>query len=109
MQQAAWKFVAAWSNHAKDMFNIAGLYQAKADFVQSDEFKKNSYMPIFLGELAASTYHPRIAGFFEVADALLRGRDRIVTGHEDIDKVLAETQIEVSDILARAKADAQKK
>jgi multiple sugar transport system substrate-binding protein len=109
VQQAAWKFVAAWSNHAKEMFDIAGLYQAKVDFVQSDEFKKNSYMPIFLNELGASTYHPRIAGFFEVSDALLRGRDRIVTGHEDIDKVLAETQTEVTDILTRAKADATKK
>ena len=79
------------------------------DFVNTDAFKKATYMPVFLDEMSKSTYHPRIAGFFEVADALMRARDRVVTGHEDIDKVLAEAQTEVTDILTRAKADAQKK
>ena len=109
IQSAAWKFAGFYTNYAKDMFDKAGLYQAKLDFVNSDDFKNNSYMPTFLALQGASTYHPRIAGFFEVADALMRARDRIVTGHEAIDKVLADAQTEVSDILTRAKADAAKK
>jgi len=109
VQQAAWKYAGAWTSHPQDMFDKAGLYEAKVDFVNSDDFKNNTYMPIFLNELAASTYHPRIAGFFEVADALMKARDRVVTGHEAIDTVLSDSQTEVSDILTRAQADAQKK
>jgi multiple sugar transport system substrate-binding protein len=109
VQQAAWKLAAAMTSRPKDMLDIAGLYQAKLDFTNTDDFKNNKIMPVFLEEMAVSTYHPRIAGFFEVADALMRARDRVVTGHEDMDKVLADAQTEVTDILTRAQASAQKK
>jgi maltose-binding protein MalE len=93
----------------KEMLEIAGLYQGKLAFTDTDAFKNNKIMPIFLDEMAISTYHPRIAGFFEVADALFRARDRIVTGKENMDKVLADAQTEVTDILKRVQADIQKK
>lgn len=109
VQKAAWKLAAAMTSRPKEMLEIAGLYQGKLEFTNTDAFKNNKIMPIFLEEMAISTYHPRIAGFFEVADALFRARDRIVTGKENMDKVLADAQTEVTDILKRVQADVQKK
>ena len=57
-------------------------------------------MPVFLDELSKDIFNPRIAGFNEVADALLRARDRVISGGEDIDTVLADAQTEVTAILA---------
>lgn len=103
VQQAAWKLAGYLTSDPKDYLDIAGLFQAKADFIASDDFKNNEIMPVFLEEMGLSTYHPRIAGFFEVADALMRARDRIITGGESMDTVLPETQTEVTDILNRVK------
>jgi multiple sugar transport system substrate-binding protein len=85
----------------------AGLLQPKKDFVESEAFQENPIVPVFVEELSVDIFNPRIAGFNEVADALLRARDRVISGGEDIDTVLAETQTEVSDILARAQAGAE--
>ena len=107
VQAAAWKLAGFLTSYPDRYLETAGLFQAKADFVASDAFQQNEIMPTFLAEQGVSSYHPRIAGFFEVADALMRGRDRVILGGEDIDTVLAETETEVNDILARAQADAQ--
>lgn len=107
VQAAAWKLAGYLTSAPGRYLDEAGLFQAKADYVASDEFQANTIMPIFLEELSLSSYHPRIAGFFEVSDALMRARDRIVTGGEDIDTVLAEAETEVNDILQRAKAEAE--
>ena len=61
-------------------------------------------MPVFLQELSASSYHPRFNGFTEVADALMRARDRVIGGGESMDTVLPEAQQEVTDILAANKS-----
>lgn len=103
VQQAAWKLAGYLTSEPAQYLDVAGLFQAKADFVASEEFQANEIMPIFLEQMAVSSYHPRIAGFFEVADALYRARDRVVSGGEDIDTVLAETQDEVTAILERVK------
>ncbi len=103
VQAASWKLAGYLTANPKDYLEKAGLFQAKADFVATDDFKNNKVMPVFLQELSASSYHPRINGFFEVADALMRMRDRVVVGHESIDTVLADAETEVNDILAKSK------
>ncbi len=103
VQAASWKLAGYLTANPKDYLEKAGLFQAKADFVASDDFKNNKVMPVFLQELSASSYHPRINGFFEVADALMRMRDRVVVGHENMDTVLADAETEVNDILAKSK------
>ncbi len=108
VQKAAWKVAGYLTSFPARYLDPGGLFQAKADFVASDAFKANKIMPIFLQEMSVGTYHPRIAGFFEVCDALMRARDQIVTGHQDMDKVLSDAQTEVSDILKRAQEDAKK-
>lgn len=106
VQAAAWKVAGYMTSFPDEYLEVAGLFQPKKSFVESDAFQANTVMPVFLDELSKDIFNPRIAGFNEVADALLRARDRIISGGEDMDTVLADAQTEVSDILARAKASA---
>jgi multiple sugar transport system substrate-binding protein len=107
VQAAAWKLAAYLTSQPARYFKEAALFQPVAEFVASAEFKADKIMPVFLSEMSKSFYHPRIAGFNEVLDALARTRDRIIVGHEDMDKVLAEAQDEVTGILAKALKDAK--
>jgi multiple sugar transport system substrate-binding protein len=100
VQAASWKLAGYLTSEPAEYLDVAGLFQAKADFVASDEFQSNEIMPVFLQELSVSSYHPRMNGFFEVADALMRARDRVIVGGESVDTVLPEAQQEVTDILA---------
>ncbi len=106
VQAAAWKLAGYLTSFPDRYLATAGLFQAKKAFVESDAFKSNTIMPIFLTELGKSKYHARIAGFSEVADAMMRARDRVVTGGEDPDTVLADAQTEIQGILDNAKATA---
>jgi multiple sugar transport system substrate-binding protein len=106
VQAAAWTVAGYLTSFPDEYLDIAGLLQPKKDFVESEAFQENPVMPVFVDELSVDIFNPRIAGFNEVADALLRARDRIISGGEDVDTVLAEAQTEVSDILARAQASA---
>jgi len=107
VQAAAWTVAGYLTSFPDRYLETAGLFQAKVDFVESEAFQANEIMPVFLDELSKDIYNPRIAGFNEVADALLRARDRVIVGGEDMDTVLPETQIEVTDILTRARESAQ--
>jgi multiple sugar transport system substrate-binding protein len=104
-QAAAWKLIAWLSSRPDRYLNEAGLFQPKAEYLESEEFKNNEIMPVFLNEIAVSYFHPRFAGFNEAIDAILRMRDRVVLAGEDIDTVLAETEEEVNQILQRAKIE----
>jgi len=106
VQAAAWKVAGFMTSFPDQYLATAGLLQPKKDFVESDAFKENEIMPVFVDELSKDIFNPRIAGFSEVADALLRARDRVISGGEDMDAVLADAQTEVSDILTRAKESA---
>ena len=103
VQAAAWKVAAFMTSFPDKYLATAGLLQPKKDFVESDAFMSNPIMPVFVDELSKDIFNPRIAGFNEVADALVRARDRVISGGEDIDTVLADAQTEVSDILASHK------
>jgi len=104
-QAAAWKLIAWLSSRPDRYLNEAGLFQPKVEYLESEEFKNNEIMPVFLDEIASSYFHPRFAGFNEVIDAIMRMRDRVVIAGEDIDTVLAETEDEVNAILQRAKTE----
>jgi multiple sugar transport system substrate-binding protein len=106
VQAAAWKLARFLTDHPKDYFDIAGLFQPRIEFTSSDEFKQDQVMPLFLDEMSKSTPHARIAGFNEVAKALADARDRIIAG-ENIDTVLEEADTGVNSILERALREAQ--
>ncbi len=101
VQEAAWKLAGYLTSFPQEYFDVAGLFQSKLDFVESEAFQENTVMPIFLQEMGVSKYHPRIPALLEVADAIMRGRDRVLVGGESMDTVLPELEQEVNDILAR--------
>jgi ABC-type glycerol-3-phosphate transport system substrate-binding protein len=101
-QAAGWRLIAFLTDAPDRYLNEAGLYQPRADYIASEEFQNNEIMPVFVDEINKSYFHPRFVGFNEVIESLLRMRDRVVIGGEDIDTVLAETETEVNEILQRA-------
>jgi multiple sugar transport system substrate-binding protein len=105
-QAAGWKLIAHLTGAPDRYLNEAGLFQPVASYLETDDFKSNEVMPVFLDEISKNFFHPRFAGFNETIDALGRMRDRVIIGGEDIDTVLAETEEEVNEILVRAKEDA---
>ena len=106
-QAAAWKLVAYLTADPGRYLNEAALYQPVASYIESDDFKSNEIMPVFVDEINKSFFHPRFVGFNETVDVLFQMRDRVVIGGEEIDTVLAETEEEVNEILARALEEAQ--
>ena len=105
-QEAAWKLAAFLTAEPGRYLDEGGLFQPVASYLASDEFQANEIMPTFLDEINSSFFHPRFAGFNETVDAMLRMRDRVVLGGEDIDAVLEETQVEIQAILDRARESA---
>ncbi|MEP7284429.1 MAG: extracellular solute-binding protein [Chloroflexota bacterium] len=108
VQQAAWKLAGYLTSKPDRYWDSAELFQGKADYVASDAFKQTQILPIFLQEMSVSTYHPLIASFYEVADALMYARDQVVTSHQAIDDVLGVAQNTVTSILAKNKRMALK-
>lgn len=106
-QEAGWRLARFLTDHPTEYFNVAGLFQPRVEYTNSEEFLNDPVMPLFFEEMSKSLPHPRIAGFNEVSDALARSRDRIVLAGEDVATVLAESQDEIDGILERALRDAQ--
>jgi multiple sugar transport system substrate-binding protein len=104
-QKAAWKFVRFYTDHAAELFAGAGLFVPRKEVTDSDTYKSNSAAPFFLAELKKARFSPRIVGYDQVLDALLRGRDRIFQG-DQVDAVLPQMEEEVSAILKRERARA---
>ncbi|MBC7811438.1 MAG: extracellular solute-binding protein, partial [Burkholderiales bacterium] len=107
VQAAAWKLAAFLIQEPARYMDEAGLFQPIASYIESEDFQSNEIMPIFLDELSRGSYHPRFVGWDEVSDALIRMRDRVILGGEDMEVVLPEAQAEINDIMANALAQAQ--
>ncbi|MCB0045167.1 MAG: extracellular solute-binding protein [Caldilineaceae bacterium] len=105
VQEAAWKLAGYLTSFPEEYFTEAGLFQSQVDFVNSDTFKNDPVMPIFLEQMRTSQFSPRIVAWNEVAEALAGARDRVVIGGEDLADVLPETDVEITRILERALAD----
>mgnify|MGYP000482799883 FL=1 len=105
VQAAAWKLAYYLDSHPVDYMVNTGLLQPKKELEASAEFKAIPYMDLFLNEMTVSSYSPRVPRFIEVADALMRARDRSVvdgmpvreslkTAQEEIDKIMAEAPLQ---------------
>ncbi len=105
VQEAAWMLVAKLTSKPDRYLNEAALFQPIVDYLGTDDFQNNPNMPVFLDELYRGQYHPIFAGYAEVGEAVVRARDRVILGGEDMDVVLQEAEDEVNAILERALAD----
>jgi multiple sugar transport system substrate-binding protein len=104
-QKAAWKLVRFYTDHAEELFAGAGLFVPRKEVTDSAAYKTNPAAPFFLGELNKAKFSPRIVGYDQVVDALLRGRDRILQG-DSVEAVLPDMEGEVNTILNRERARA---
>ena len=105
VQKAAWKFARFYTDHAAELFAGAGLFTPRAEVTASAAFKANPAAPFFVAELAKAKFSPRIVGYAQVLDAILRGRDKIVQG-EKVDAVMPVMNEEVNTIMTRERARA---
>lgn len=103
VQEAAWKLAGYLTSFPERYFVEAGLFQPREDFLTSEAYQSDEVMPMFLSEMETSEFSPRIAGFYEVADAVAAARDRIILGGEPIAEVLEQADTEVEAVLERAR------
>ena len=104
-QKAAWKLARFYTDHAADLFAGAGLFVPRAEVMDSTAYKANQAAPFFVAELKKAKFSPRVVGYAQVLDAILRGRDRLVQG-EKIETVIPVMNEEVNTIMNRERARA---
>ena len=79
-QKAAWKLVRFYTDHAEELFAGAGLFVPRKEVTESEAYKSNPAAPFFLAELKKAQFSPRVVGYDQVLDAMLRGRDKMLQG-----------------------------
>jgi multiple sugar transport system substrate-binding protein len=107
-QKAAWAYVRYYTDQAERLFAGAGLFVPRSE-VAARATDANSL--VFLNELKKAKFAPRVVGFAQVMDVVMRGRDRMMQGGEPVASVLPGLQDEVNAVLKRerAKAEAMRK
>jgi multiple sugar transport system substrate-binding protein len=103
-QKAAWAYVRYYTDQAERLFVGAGLFVPRAE-VAAKATDANS--KVFLDELKKAKFAPRVVGYGQVMDAMLRGRDRMMQGGEPVASVLPELQDQVNVVLKRERAKAE--
>jgi multiple sugar transport system substrate-binding protein len=104
VQKAAWTYVRYYTDQAERLFAGAGLFvprqevAAKANDVNSQ---------VFMNELKKAKFPPRVVGYGQIMDTIMRGRDRMVQGGEPVAKVMPELNKEIDAVLTRERARAE--
>ena len=52
----------------------------RQEVTESEAYKNNPAAPFFLAELKKARFAPRVVGYNQVVDAILRGRDAMMQG-----------------------------
>jgi multiple sugar transport system substrate-binding protein len=102
VQEAAWKLAYYLDSHPIDYMINTGLLQPKIELQESSEFQEIPDLPLFLEQMTVSQYSPRVPRFIEVADALMRARDRSVVDGMPVRESLKIAQEEIDAIMAEA-------
>ena len=105
VQNAAWKLARFYTDRAAELFAGAGLFVPRTEVTESAAYKQNSAAPFFLAELKKAKFSPRVVGYTQVLDTILRGRDRLIQG-EKIDDVLPVMNEEVNAVMSRERTRA---
>ncbi|MBV7335217.1 extracellular solute-binding protein [Chloroflexi bacterium TSY] len=100
VQEAAWKLAWYLDSHPIDYMENTGLLQPQKVLAESEVFQSIEHLDLFLDEMSVSMYSPRVPRFTEVADALMRARDRSLVEGMAIPESLTIAQEEIDQILA---------
>lgn len=104
-QKAAWKLARFYTDHGIQLFAGAGLFVPRLEVVMSEAFGGNKAADFFMAELKKARFSPRVVGYAQVLDAIIRGRDKIVQG-EKVEAVLPVMNEEVNTIMNRERTRA---
>jgi multiple sugar transport system substrate-binding protein len=104
-QKAAWKLVRFYTDHVAELFAGAGLFVPRKEVMESEGYKTNPAAPFFLAELKKARFSPRVMGYDQVLDAVVRGRDKMLQG-EAVEAVLPVMNDEMNAVLNRERARA---
>ncbi|MFI4981252.1 MAG: extracellular solute-binding protein [Nevskiales bacterium] len=104
VQKAGWKFARMFTDHAADLFKGAGLFVPRKEVMA---LANDANSQVFLDELKKAKFSPRVVGYDQVVDTLLRGRDRMVQGGEPVASVLPSVNDDLNVVLKREKAKAE--
>jgi len=104
VQKAAWKLARLYVDHAVELFTGAGLFVPRQDVMAKTA---DSDSQVFLTELKKAKFAPRVVGFNQVVDVLVRGRDAMMQGGQPVASVLPQENDDVNAVLKREKARAE--
>ncbi len=77
------KLIKELSSHPEDYLRDAGLLQSRADLPETEAFKQDPTLPVFLKDMEGTPYFPGHPKAFEMLDVLTRALQRVVTEQQD--------------------------
>jgi multiple sugar transport system substrate-binding protein len=104
VQKAAWKLARFYTDHAVELFTGAGLFVPRQDVLAKTTDAESQ---VFLTELTNARFAPRVVGYNQIVDILVRGRDAMMQGGQPIASVLPQMNDDMNAVLKREKARAE--
>ena len=104
VQKAGWAYVRYYTDQAERLFAGAGLFVPRKEVIAKTG---DANSQVFLKELQTAKFAPRMVGYGQVMDVLVRGRDRMMQGGEPVAKVMPELNKEIDAVLTRERARAE--
>jgi multiple sugar transport system substrate-binding protein len=104
VQKAAWKLARLYMEHAVQLFTGAGLFVPRPEVIARTG---DADSQVFLTELKKAAFAPRVVGFSQVVDVLVRSRDSMMQGGQPVATVLPQENDDLNAVLKREKARAE--
>ncbi len=104
VQKAAWKLARLYVEHAVQLFAGAGLFVPREDVMAKTGDPDSQ---VFLAELKKAVFAPRVVGFNQVTDVLVRARNSMIQGGQPVAAVLPQENDDLNAVLKREKARAE--
>jgi multiple sugar transport system substrate-binding protein len=98
-QAACQLLIKELSSHPEDYLRDAGLLQSRADLPETETFKQDPTLPVFLSDMEGTPYFPAHPKAFEMLDVLTRALQRVVTEQQDPQESLDAAKAEIDALL----------
>lgn len=98
-QKACQMLIREMSDHPEDYLRDAGLLQSRIDLQDTETFKNDATLPVFLKDMEGSPYFPAHPKAFEMLDVLTRALQRVVTEEQDPQASLDAAKAEIDALL----------
>jgi multiple sugar transport system substrate-binding protein len=98
-QKACQMLIKELSDHPEDYLRDAGLLQSRNDLQDTETFKNDPTLPVFLKDMEGTPYFPAHPKAFEMLDVLTRALQRVVTEQQDPQESLDAAKAEIDALL----------